>query len=235
MARKENQNLWVNYYRVSTKKQGLGLEAQQRKVREAAAQAGATIIDEIQEKESGCETERPGLNKAMAIARKNGATLVCAKADRLSRDLSYASYLVFKSGLKINLLNMLPEALTDPLIFGVCFGLAQKERDLISSRTKESLAALKAKGVELGRPNAAESITPEMREAATEERIRLANENPNNIKAANAIRMYLSKGNNNTLLAIASYLNDNGYLTSRGVQHTATSVKLLCKRFGINR
>lgn len=237
MAQTDNRNpLWIGYYRISTNKQkGLGLDAQRARVRQAAMEANATIIAEVWETESGTETERPKLNKVLGLARKNNAVVVVAKADRLSRDLTYASYLVFKSGIKFNCLNMTPEAMENYIIFGVMFGMAAQEARFISQRTKEALAVLKAKGVELGRPNAKESITREMVEAATEQRIRKANENHNNIKAANEIRQYLSKGGNNTLLAIASHLNNNGYLTSRGVLHTATSVKLLCNRFGINR
>lgn len=226
---------WIAYYRVSTKRQGLGLDAQRARVQAAAAESGAEIIAEIEEKRSGKECNRPGLNRALALARHTGAIIAVAKHDRLSRDLGYASELVFKSGVKFNLLNMTPEAMSDPLIFAVNFGMAMKEAQLISERTKAALQALKAKGVRLGRPDAATSITPEMREAADAARRAAAAENSNNIAAANEIRRYLSKGGKPTLQAIAEHLTDNGYYTARGVFHTPKSVSLLCRAQGISR
>lgn len=226
---------WIAYYRVSTKRQGLGLEAQRARVRAAALEAGAEIVGEVEEKESGKECSRPGLNKAMAQARREGAVIAVAKHDRLSRDLAYASYLVFNSGLRFNILNLPPEAMTDPLLFGVYFGMAMREAQLISERTKAALAALKAKGVKLGRPDAATSITPEMITAATEARKRRAAENANNVASANEIRRYLNAGGCPKLQAIAAHLTENGFYTSRGVFHTAKSVSLLCRANGITR
>lgn len=147
---------WVAYYRVSTKKQGLGLEAQRARVEAAAAEAGANIVMEIEEKESGKECSRPGLNKALAEARKHGAIVCVAKHDRLSRDLSFAAELVFNSGLQFNILSLPPEATTSQLLFGVYFGLAAEEAKLISERTSAALQALKAKGVKLGCPASVE-------------------------------------------------------------------------------
>lgn len=60
---------WVAYYRVSTKIQNLGLDAQRAKVQRAAAESGAEIIAEIKEKESGKENNRPELNRALAEAK----------------------------------------------------------------------------------------------------------------------------------------------------------------------
>lgn len=224
-----NAPKWIAYYRVSTKRQGLGLEAQRVRVEAAAVEAGAVIVAEVEEKESGKESSRPGLNKAMAQARKAGAVVVVAKHDRLSRDLGFASELVFKSGIRFNILNLPPEAMSDPLLFGVYFGMAMREAQSISERTTAALQALKAKGVKLGRPNAAESITPEMTAAATEARRRKAAENPNNVASANEIRRYLNTGGKPTLQAIADHLTAEGYYTSRGVFHTPKSVSLLCK------
>lgn len=226
---------WVAYYRVSTKRQGLGLEAQRAKVEAAALAAGAEIIATIEEKESGKECDRPGLNKALATARRHGAVVVVAKHDRLSRDLAFATTMVFKSGVKFNILNLPPEAMTDYLLFGVYFGLAAQEAKMISERTKAALAALKAKGVKLGRPNAAESITADMTAAATAARVRIAEENANNIASINAIRRYVADPTTKrTLQAVADYLTDEGIYTSRGVFHTPKSVSLLCKRAGID-
>ena len=229
---------WVAYYRVSTKRQGLGIDAQRARVHAAAADAGAEIIAEIEEKESGKELNRPGLNKALAEARRHGATIAVAKHDRLSRDLSFAAELVFNSGINFAVLNLTPEAMTDPLMFGVYFGMAAREAQLISERTTAALAALKAKGVKLGRPNAAKSITPEMRAAAAEVNRRKAQENAYNVASANEIRRYLTEHTERrerALQRIAEHLTASGYYTARGVYHTPKSVDLLCKRYCIER
>lgn len=235
---KEDSPKWVAYYRVSTKRQNLGLDAQRLRVQAAAAAQGATIIAEISEKESGRECNRPELNRAMAEARRHGASIAVAKHDRLSRDLAFAAELIFKSGLSFVILNLPKEAMTDKLLFAVYFGLAAQEAQLISERTKAALAALKAKGVKLGRPNAADSITEDMRQAAYDTNRRKAAENPNNIAAANEIRRYFAEHtarSARTLQATADHLNELGYYTSRGVYHTAKSVDLICHRYGIAR
>lgn len=224
---------WIAYVRRSTDKQHITLAKQERTIREAAALAGAEVVMVVPETESGKERERKDLNRAMAEARRRKATIVCMKHDRLSRDLSYASWLVFHSGINFKLLNLPNEAMSDQLLFGVFFGMAAQEAKLISERTKAALAEKKAQGIRLGRPDAATSITSEMTAKSVEVRKRKAEENPNNIAASNEIRRYLAEGNKRNLSAIARHLNDNGLYTSRGVFHDAKSVKLLCQRYGL--
>lgn len=125
--------------------------------------------------------------------------------------------------------------MSDPLLFGVYFGMAMREAQLISERTTAALQALKAKGVKLGNPNGAKCLlTDEVKAAAAEERTRRAMENPNNVASANEVRRYLNtEGNKRTLQAIAEHLTESGFYTSRGVFHTPTSVKNLCALFMI--
>lgn len=221
----------VAYYRVSTKKQGLGLDAQRAIVEAYATDNGLDIVEEVEEKESGKECDRPGLNLAMATARRHRAALVVAKADRLSRDISFAAQVFFNSGLNVIALNLPAEATADRLMFGVYFGLAAQEAKLISDRTKAALAALKAKGVKLGRPNA--EITPEMRKAAAKARKEAADNNPANLAAAAELRRYFAGAAKRNLSAAARHLNDLQLYTPRGVFHDAKSVKLLLNRYGI--
>ncbi len=231
----ENVMKIVAYYRVSTKRQSLGLDAQQRTVEGFASEKGATIIATFSEKESGKlnEFERPRLNIAMATARKHNAILVVAKADRLSRDMSYAARIVFNEGIKVRALNMTEEAMSDPLLFGVYWGLANTEANMISQRTKDALQALKDKGVKLGRPDAATCLTDEIREKASKARTRKAETNENNIQSMTEIKTYLATDGKRTLQAIADHLTVMGCLTSRGRIHSPQSVKLLCQRYGI--
>lgn len=224
-------NKIVAYYRVSTKKQSLGLEAQRSAVVAYANANGLTLVEEIEEKESGTEGDRPGINLAMATARKNRAMLVVAKADRLSRDIEHAARFFFNSGVNVVALNLPEEAANDRLLFAVYFGLAAQEAKMISDRTKAALAELKAKGVQLGRPNA--EVTAEMREKAAKVRKETADNNPANLAASAELRRYFAGMNKRNYSAAARHLNDMQLYTPRGVFHDAKSVKLLINRYGI--
>ena len=90
-----NVNNYIAYLRVSTQKQGysgLGLEAQ-REIINSYLQ-GITPISEYVEVESGRKTDRPKLKEALAQCRKDGATLIVAKLDRLARNVSFLSSLL---------------------------------------------------------------------------------------------------------------------------------------------
>ena len=224
---------WVAYTRRSTSKQGITLEKQLHDIRVQAEAEGAEIIAEIEETESGEHCDRAGLRKAMATARKHGAVIVAAKHDRITRDLGFASDLIFKSGVKFRLLDFPPVAMENAIVFGVFYGAAQDELKKISIRTKAALAQLKANGAKLGRPDAATSCTAEMTAKSVEVRRRKADENPRNIAAANELRRYFSEGIKKNLSAAARHLNDMALYTSTGTFHTAMSVKLLCTRYAI--
>lgn len=225
---------WIAYVRRSTGKQGITLTAQLDRIEAAAKEAGADIIATIEETESGKEADRKGIKKAMAMARKHNGIVVVAKYDRLSRDLTFASNAVFHSGVNFNILGFPAEAMTDPLLFGVYFGMAMKEAQLISERTKAALAAKKSQGVKLGNPQGSKHLLTEAtKEVARQARIRNAAENPNNVESANEIKRYLASDGKRTLQAIADHLTESGYYTSRGVFHTPTSVKNLCAKFDI--
>lgn len=88
---------FVGYYRVSTAKQGrsgLGLEAQQAAVADYVRSQNGALVRDFTEVESGKRNDRPELAKALAHARRTGATLVVAKLDRLSRNLAFLSALM---------------------------------------------------------------------------------------------------------------------------------------------
>ena len=82
----------IAYHRVSTARQGasgLGLEAQQRAIKEFARTKGAAVVDSFTEVESGKRSDRPELSKALHLAKVTGAILVIAKLDRLSRNAAF--------------------------------------------------------------------------------------------------------------------------------------------------
>jgi DNA invertase Pin-like site-specific DNA recombinase len=143
---------FVSYLRVSTQQQGrsgLGLEAQRDAIDKHIRHAGGTLLAEHIEVESGKKNDRPELTKALAAARATRSTLVIAKLDRLSRNAHFLIGLR-DSNVEIVICDM-PNA--DRLTVGIMALVAEKEREMISERTKVALAAAKARGVKLGNPH----------------------------------------------------------------------------------
>ena len=148
---------FVSYLRVSTAKQGakgLGIEAQRATVEAFARQEGATIAAEYVEVETGKGQDaldrRPQLAAALAHARRLKAPAVVAKLCRLGRDVH------FISGLMANRVPFLVAEMgpnVDPFMLHIYAALAEKERAMISERTKVALRAAKGRGVQLGNPN----------------------------------------------------------------------------------
>jgi DNA invertase Pin-like site-specific DNA recombinase len=142
----------IGYIRVSTTKQGrsgLGLEAQQETLRRFAEAEGFAFAETFTEVESGKhgDDHRPELAKALERARKAKAPIIVAKLDRLSRDVHYISGL-----MKHRVPFIVTElgADTDPFLLHLYAALAEKERKLISDRTKAAMKAAKARGITLG-------------------------------------------------------------------------------------
>jgi DNA invertase Pin-like site-specific DNA recombinase len=146
----------IAYYRVSTKQQqrsGLGIEAQRAAVTRFAEPEGFKIIAEYVEAETGKGADaldrRPQLAAALAEARRTKCSVLVSKLDRLSRDVA------FVSGLMAQRVPFIVAELgrdADPFMLHLYAALAEKERRLISERTKAALAAKKASGAKLGNP-----------------------------------------------------------------------------------
>ena len=214
---------FVAYCRVSTEGQGIGLDAQQTIIADYVKNAGGVILDTISEKESGKETiNRPGLQKAIATCKAQGATLIVAKLDRLSRDVADIFAIKKTRGLVFEVCDMDAQ---DTLTLGIFATLAQKERELISRRTREALAALKAQGKQLGNPNAADAMRA-INAHGVARRKQLASEAPENRHAYNAVRLMPG-----TLQSKADFLNAEGYRTRNGKAWTPTAVKRLFDRY----
>jgi DNA invertase Pin-like site-specific DNA recombinase len=146
----------IAYIRVSTARQGrsgLGLEAQQAALARFAEAERFEILQTFSETESGKrdDDKRPALAEALAAARTHAVPIIVAKLDRLSRDVHFISGLMKH---KVPFIVAELGADTDPFMLHLYAALAEKERALISRRTKDALAAAKARGVKLGGLNA---------------------------------------------------------------------------------
>src|SRR5215207_7466367 len=145
------EGAFVAYYRVSTERQGrsgLGLEAQRKAVEDFLNGGNWRLVAEFTEIESSQQADRPALAKAFRACRLHGAKLVIAKIDRLSRDAHFLLGLE-KAGVDFVAADM-PTA--NRLTVGIMAMVADEERRMISKRTKEALAAAKARGMKLGKP-----------------------------------------------------------------------------------
>lgn len=143
------QGVFVAYYRTSTAKQSLGIDVQREAVSRFLNGGDWKLAGEFEEHESGKNDARPALARAIDQCRCSGARLVVAKLDRLSRDVHFITGLQ-KSGVSFVCADM-PEM--DEFTAHIFAAMGQRERKLISTRTREGLAALKVRGVtKMGNP-----------------------------------------------------------------------------------
>src|SRR5215831_9593910 len=153
----KNTKKFVVYRRVSTTRQfhsGLGLDAQSEAVnRYLATQPDAVVLADMVEAESGKDDDRPVLRNAIELCRKEGATLLVSKLDRLSRSLSLVTELEKFKVPFVAADN--PDA--NELVVHIMVALGQHERKMIGTRVREALRQAKLRGVKLGGPNIAEA------------------------------------------------------------------------------
>ena len=144
---------YVTYKRVSTKEQGrsgLGLEAQERDIRvflDNFSDEPWEVVGAFLDIQSGSEEDRPELQKAIDLAKRQKAVLLVAKLDRLSRRVSLISRLMEDKKLQFRVAQM-PYA--DKFQLHIYAALAEQEREFISQRTKAALREAKARGKKLG-------------------------------------------------------------------------------------
>ncbi|MET3449218.1 recombinase family protein [Ralstonia sp. 1138] len=157
---------FVAYYRVSTAAQGqsgLGLEAQQTAVTMYLNGGAWELMGEFREVETGkgsnALAKRPQLRAALDACRKQGATLIIAKLDRLARNVHFVSGLM-ESKVRFVACDM-PEA--NELTIHIMAAFAEHEAKRISQRTKDALAVTKARGTILGKAGAA-NLRPNLKE-----------------------------------------------------------------------
>ena len=216
----------VAYVRVSTNQQGrsgLGIEAQREALSRFAQSDGFDLVAEFVEVETGKGSDaldrRPQLAAALAKARALRCPVAVSKLDRLSRDVHFISGLMTHR-VPFVVADLGPDV--DPFILHLFAALAEKERALISGRTKSALAAAKAKGIKLGNPRI---------EAAR--RLAVASLQAEANRAASNVLPIIAeirRSGATTLRAIAEALNARGVPTQRGGRWHATSVRNVLAR-----
>jgi DNA invertase Pin-like site-specific DNA recombinase len=217
----------IAYYRVSTARQGrsgLGIEAQRAAVQRFAEAEGMTIIAERTEIETGKGADalerRPELAAALGEARKAKCPVVVAKLDRLSRDVH------FISGLMAHRVPFVVAELgadADPFMLHLYAALAEKERALISARTRAALAAKRSQGVKLGNPRNIDQAAAKGREAQRAAADQFA---------ANVLPVIesITATGATSFDAIAKALNARGIRTARGGRWHSTTVRNVIAR-----
>lgn len=213
---------YVTYCRVSTTEQGksgLGLAAQARDIELYLSTYSETpyeVIGEFVDVVSGTDDARPELCKAIAQAKANGAELLVAKLDRLSRRVSFIANLMEDTKLALRVAAM-PNA--DKFQLHIYAALAEQERTFISLRTKAALAEAKRKGTVLGG----------MRDATMKRNVVVkANAQRRADNVAGLILPLREAGR--TLREIAAELDKAGVKTARGGTWQASQVKRVLER-----
>jgi DNA invertase Pin-like site-specific DNA recombinase len=208
----------IAYVRVSTQQQGksgLGLEAQKAAIVRFCETEGYNLGETFIEVETGKGSDaldrRPQLNKALNAAKAaGGCPIVVAKLDRLSRDVHFISGLMAQR-VPFIVAEFGPNV--DPFMLHIYAALAEKERAMISARTKSALAAAKAKGKILGQP--AGNARQRERAVAYAQSLR---------EIVEPIRYLMSSR------AIAEHLNERGIPTQTGGKWQSATVLRMLER-----
>ncbi|WP_428526812.1 recombinase family protein [Pseudorhodoplanes sp.] len=202
----------------------MGIEAQRTAIARFAETEGISLIGEYIEAETGKGADaldrRPQLAAALAAAKSAKCCVVVSKLDRLSRDVA------FVAGLMAQKVPFIVAELgrdADPFMLHLYAALAEKERRLISERTKAALAAKRAAGVKLGNStNAAEAAVRgrQVQVASAEQFVREMLPLLGAIRAAGVT----------TIGATTRALNQRGIRSPRGGQWHVSSVTNLLAR-----
>lgn len=198
----------VGYVRVSTEEQassGLGLAAQDAKLRDAASRDGHQLVEVVTDAgEHGTSLQRPGLRAALErIAAGDADGLIASKLDRVSRSvIDFATLLAWfgEAGASLVILDPAIDTTTPSgrLVANVFASVAEWEADTIAQRTRDALGAKRTAGERVGRASVAEH--PELVE-----------------------RIQALRAEGLTLRAVGDRLNAEGVPTLRGAERWQVS------------
>lgn len=225
-----NTKTIIAYRRVSTQRQGksgLGAAAQKEVIDRFCAAHDYEVREWLEDVETGkgddALVRRSGLRDALAAAKDADCPIVVAKLDRLSRDVHFISGLMSKR-VPFIVAELGPDI--DPFMLHIYAAVAQKERELISQRTRAALRAAKARGVRLGAPDPTKGGAIGVARIKEKADHRAATLKP-------TIDEIMEAGIT-SLAGIARALNARGETTPRGGKWHPTSVKNIVERAGDN-
>src|SRR5262245_35102063 len=224
---------FISYLRVSKDKQGrsgLGIEAQRAAVASYLNGGRWTLVSEYIEVESGKRSDRPKLAEALAHAKVIGAKLVIAKLDRLTRNVDLLRSLVSSDvDLVFCDLPSVPPGPMGRFLLTQMAAVAELEVGLIGQRTKEALAAAKARGVKLGNPNGARALRG--RQTGNAEAVaKIKQKAAQRAMGLQGIIAGLRRSGVTSVRAIAEELNRRGISAARGGLWHPTAVARVLAR-----
>jgi DNA invertase Pin-like site-specific DNA recombinase len=194
----------ITYLRVSSARQersGLGIESQRALVARFALDHAWEIAGEFVEAGSGADSDRPELARALKSAKRERATILVARLDRLSRNVAFIAGLMSER-VPFVVTELGPDV--DPFMLHIYAAVAEKERALAGQRTKAALAQAKLRGVKLGNPKLAEA------HAAWRERTRSEREK----RDARVLNIAANRGRYRTLRDLSKLCWEAGCISS---------------------
>lgn len=150
----------LGYIRVSTAKQELGLEAQRQQLIDYGVEAKNIYEDKGVSGTKNARSKRMTQLMAAVKAHDGKVEVVVAKLDRWGREPEETIALLKElepiggclTSLADGVSMVTPKNSVGMLIIRVMLAVAAQERDRIAERTREGVAAVRARGVPLGPP-----------------------------------------------------------------------------------
>ena len=205
---------------------GAGMDAQKERINAFCVQFDYGIVEAYEETASGKGADaldrRPILAHALAHARRIRAPLLVSKLDRLSRDVAFVAGLMTQR-VRIIVADLGEDA--DPFMMHIYAALAEKERSMISERTRAALAVKKAQGVRMGNKTNPQLAIDRARAA----HVKIADDfATRTLPVVDSIIEEI--GPRWSLMEVARLLTERGVRTPRGGNWYGTSVKNLLSR-----
>jgi Site-specific recombinases, DNA invertase Pin homologs len=234
---------FVPYYRVSkdsheaghSKSKQLGLDAQKSIVSFYCKD----IVKEFTEVKSAKNiTDRPVLQEAIKYCIENNAWLVIAKLDRLSRNVDDVRFIVKALNKKIIFCDIPSDGEIDMMMVTMYAAFAERERELISIRTKQALK-VKREREGVWHKNSEKWIrrqedfvaSGDFSKSGAEANKAKAEANENTIRASQLI---ISKRNEGlSYSAIAKLMDANKFLSPGGFGWFSSTVMRIYKRYTV--